>query len=285
MKNKLSKATIINCVSIIAILFVAFFASHSLVMMGALVTSSFAYPLLNAPVILSGLTLFILLMFYLKEAYIKFVSFRERCIVLGITSFLSLVSLVLYGLNIVTFFNNGAIIDIMMMVFSLAMLVFSILSIVFAKKGKYKEEFFKETRYYCDLKTRHYVFFVIFAILANYSLYAIFLQLRTIRNITIHPLMYLLVLLALIMIAFSFIVILIDKKKNVPVLKIVVAILNFFTLLLLVVSEIIVGGIMIKVAKPICFIDFAISIPLLFYFFFIDLIAKTTYLVVTSLKK
>lgn len=287
--NKLSKQAWVNIISIIAIVVVAYFTSHALLTLGAIITNSFGTLFFNLPVVISGASLYFLLMFYLKDAYIRYIPLKRRIIELGINALFNLIAIVLYLVNINAFISNLmntlSIQELFLFIFAIAMLTFDILSIVFTLKGKYNEEFFKDNRYFAKTNTPDFVLLIVFGLFASYALIAIIYQLIAIRNISNSPFGYIFLLLALIMSVISFITIIIDKAKNIPVLKIIVTSFNFFAIILMFAYEIIEPGYFVQVAKPIGFIDFAISIPVLFYLLFIDLVAKMVFIVQQSIKK
>lgn len=287
--NKLRKEVIINIISVVAIVFVSFCTFKTINYIVSVIESNFINIGVTLPLIISGCSLYYLLIFYFFDAYIKFVPFKSRLIRLIVNGTVNLLAIILYFVYINDFIYNltheFTFTHLIFFIASLCSLIFDILSIIYTKNGKYNEEYFAKNRYFSHMNKLDFFILLIDGIFTCYILYSMIVLLNNIKDITYCPFGYAFLLFALHMSALSFITILIDKAKNYPVLKVLVTSLNFFAILLMFVYEIIEPGYFLIVAKNISSFDYLIKIPFLFYLLTIDLIIKMIFIVQQSIKK
>lgn len=287
--NKLSRQVITNIISIIIILLASFCVFKTINFVVSLFANNFSNVLISLPLIISGCSLYALLLFYFLDAYIKFVSFKSRFIYLSINALFNLIAIILYFVSISGFIKNifiyKNITQLFFFIISLASIVFDILSILFAKNGKYSEEFFEKNHYFTKINKLDCLILAIDGIFTSYALFSMIVLLFDIKNITLCPFGFVFLFVALHMSALSFITILIDKAKNYPILKIIVTSLNFFAILLVFIYEIIEPGYFLVIANDISILDYCTKIPFLFYLLIIDLIIKMIFIVQQSIKK
>lgn len=259
--------------------------------LGATVTNKFFNILINIGPILCfiGCLMFVWILFY--NFFFKESKKLTYLILMGVDGLLFVVAFIFFMVNYSylenCFLQSNLCPDkyfLLGFFLTIIMLIVLILAFIYRVIKKVGILVTLNITYNYKIKSNLYVPYLAFTFLASYLLYSLFILSTGALTIS-YPLEAVFLMFIIVTVIIDWIYFLcyfLDKKK---ITSFIMIGLNSIILILFVIFEILEPGFLIHVLKPIAPIDFAASIPVLYYLFIISLIVTLVFSVIKVVRK
>ncbi|MFA6830028.1 MAG: hypothetical protein WCR67_04940 [Bacilli bacterium] len=247
----------------------SYFFRTSLLYLIVLATNKFSSLTAVIPIVLIGFLACGDFIIALKHFYVRKLS-GKGLIAASITNIvILLLSVVLMLINIPYFYNNF-IIDLdsynVVTYYSLmavVLLAMNIYLLILTLRGKNNALLSVESQVFPDMSKKRITMITLFTLFALYSLYSAYVMLKSGRNLIRNPLGYLTVFFYLLSVIYNLVSLLLDSYKKRMNITIITLSLNVFFIAMFLINYLISPAFMAEIAKGVCPLDFAISIPVL----------------------
>ncbi len=250
----------------------AYYSRLFLIYTSSMITSDFVKPIYSLETILTSINVIMIIYYYFRNTYIKSYS-KQKTIVLSIINIvLSIIALTCYILSFKTNINN-----LKNNVDNFYISIYNVIAYIIVISYSFYRIFkFKETNVNINFNKYKQVLLFILMFFYFYGISNIYYFFIAIRNITIYPFGYIVLLLISLLFIYNFINLILTYKNN-KKLIFTNLIINLIVVLLFILSEIINFSYIPEIGKIFIPFDFSISLALFEVFLIIHLLLNCTY--------